>query len=110
MGHLGRKISVSKFKNVLGRIRTFKNWYKLVFPFNRIFTGVQKLRLRNGTWAYVRDVRSMDTNIVRDVLGENEYKLELLRLPPHSVVFDLGGNIGTFAMEVKRVFPTAKVT
>ena len=90
---------------------TFKNWYKLVFPFNRMFRGVQKLRLRNGNSAYVRDVRSMDTNIVWDILGKNEYSLDtLLHLPEHAVVFDLGANIGTFCIEIKRVCPTAQIT
>lgn len=109
MGQLARKVNVSRFENVLGRIRIFKNWYKITFPLNRVFKGVQKLRLRNGKSAWVRSVRSMDVNIVRDVLGGDEYDLESLRLPPDAVVVDLGGNIGTFAMEVRRVYPTAKV-
>lgn len=68
------------------------------------------MRLRNGKSAYVRSVRSMDVNIVSDVLGGNEYSLEQLQLPPHAVIVDLGGNIGTFAMEMQRMFPTAHIT
>ncbi|MCX6787408.1 MAG: FkbM family methyltransferase [Candidatus Kaiserbacteria bacterium] len=112
MGHLLRKKSVSKIENVWSRIALFKNWYKLVFPFNRMFTGIQKLTLRNGKSAFVRDVRSMDTNIVRDVLsGSGEYSLEKwVRLPPEAVVFDLGGNIGTFSIALHHLFPTVHIT
>jgi len=112
MGHLSRKKSVSKVQNVWSRISLFKNWYKLIFPFNRMFTGVQKLVLRNGKSAFVRDVRSMDTNIVRDVLsGFGEYSLDKwVHLPQDAVVFDLGGNIGTFSLEIHRLFPTARIT
>ncbi len=109
MGHLNRKVSVSKFENILGRIRIFKNWYKITFPFNRVFKGIQKLRLRNGKSALVRSVRSMDVNIVRDVLGGNEYELEQLHLPHDAEIVDLGGNIGTFAMEMHRMFPSARI-
>lgn len=112
MGHLSRKKSVSKAQNVWSRIALFKSWYKLIFPFNRLFTGVQKLVLRNGKSAYVRDVRSMDTNIVRDVLsGAGEYSLDTwIHLPEGAVVFDLGGNIGTFSLEIRRLCPTAHIT
>ncbi len=110
MGHLARKTSDSRVRNVLRRVRTFKNWYKIVLPFNRFFTGVQHLRLRNGSSAYVRDVRSIDVNILADVLGNREYPLERMHLPEDAVVFDLGGNIGTFALEVRRVCPKARIT
>jgi FkbM family methyltransferase len=110
MGHLDRiKKGEGKFSNVWGRIQVFKNWYKLVFPFNRVFTGVQKVKLRNGKSAYVRGVRSMDLNIVRDVLGSEEYQLDYITLPDNAVVIDLGGNIGTFSMEIHRQFPTAQL-
>lgn len=110
MGHLARKVNVSKFENVRHRIRTFTTWYKIVFPFNRLFKGIQQMRLRNGKSIYVRSVRSMDVNIATDVLGGNEYELEQLHLPPNATIIDLGGNIGTFAMEMHRLFPTAHTT
>jgi len=52
----------------------------------------------------------MDVNIASDVLGGNEYELDQLQLPPHAKIVDLGGNIGTFAMEMHRMFPTASIT
>jgi FkbM family methyltransferase len=52
----------------------------------------------------------MDVNILSDVLGGNEYALEQLQLPTHATIVDLGGNIGTFAMEMHRMFPTAHIT
>lgn len=109
MGHLKRKKSTSKFRNVINRILIFKNWYKVVFPLNRFFNGVQLLKLRNGKSAYVRSVRSMDFNIVRDVLGEDEYKLDYIKLPQNAVIIDLGANIGTFCIEMHSQFPTAQL-
>lgn len=100
---------VSKIENIRRRIATFKTWYKIIFPFNRWFKGIQQMRLRNGKSVYVRDVRSMDINIASDVLGNNEYELEQLRLPDNATVLDLGGNIGTFAMEMHRMFPSARI-
>jgi FkbM family methyltransferase len=100
---------VSKLENVRHRIATYKTWYKIVFPFNRWFKGIQHMRLRNGKSIYVRSVRSMDVNIASDVLGDNEYELEQLRLPDNATVVDLGGNIGTFAMEIHRMFPSARI-
>lgn len=110
MGHLTRIGSLSKFENVRRRVATYKTWYKIVFPFNRFFKGVQQMRLRNGKSIYVRNVRSMDVNIASDVLGGNEYELEQLHLSLNAEVVDLGGNIGTFAMEMHRMFPSAHIT
>lgn len=102
--------NLSKLQHVWNRIVIFKDWYKLVFPFNRIFSGTQKLHLRNGKSVYVRDVRSCDTNIVRDILWGNEYALQKMSLPQHSVVFDLGANIGTFCIEIRHILPSAQIT
>ncbi len=109
MGHLTRIGSLSKFENIRRRIATYKTWYKIVFPFNRFFKGVQQMRLRNGKSIYVRNVRSMDVNITSDVLGGNEYEMEQLHLPLNAEIVDLGGNIGTFAMEMHRMFPSARI-
>ncbi len=111
MGEVTRKgKNLSTLEHVQRRITVFKNWYKLVFPFNRFFRGVQKLRLRNGMSAYVRDVRSIDTNMLIDVLWKKEYELERISLPENPIIFDLGANIGTFSLEAKRVYPTAHIT
>ena len=102
--------NLSKVEHVWNRIVMFKDWYKLVFPLNMVFTGIQKLHLRNGTSAYVRDVRSCDTNIVRDILWDKEYAVEKMSLPQDPVIFDLGANIGTFCIEARHIFPAAQIT
>jgi FkbM family methyltransferase len=105
-----RKGSLSRFQNLKSRILIFKNWYKLVLPFNRVFTGVQKLKLRNGKSAYVREIRSVDTIIVRDILWDDEYAIDQMTLPENAVVYDIGANIGTFSVGIKYKFPTARIT
>lgn len=88
----------------------FKDWYKLIFPFNRLFTGIQKLALRNGMFVYVRDIHSIDMTTARHILWEDEYAIKKLSLPEHAVVFDIGANIGTFCIGIHHIFPTAHIT
>lgn len=105
-----KNMGVSRIQNVLNRIRMFKNWYKLIFPLNRLFTGVQKLKLRNGKSAYVRDIHSIDVTTVRHILRDDEYAIWKLSLPEHAVVFDIGANIGTFCIGIHHRFPSARIT
>lgn len=107
-----KRNSVSKFENIRQRILIFKTWYKIIFPFNRWFRGIQHMRLRNGKSIYVRSVHPscpMDVSITSDVLGSNEYELKQLQQRNIETVVDLGANIGTFSMEMHRMFPLAKI-
>ena len=107
-----KRNSVSKFENIRQRILIYKTWYKIVFPFNRWFNGIQQMRLRNGKSIYVRSVHPkcpMDVSITTDVLGHNEYELKQLQGRDIHTVVDLGANIGTFSMEMHRLFPSAKI-
>ena len=105
-----KKESLSTLQNVLSRVYMFKDWYKLMFPFNRMFTGVQKLTLQNRKSAYVRDIHSIDMATVQHILWDDEYALEKLSLPKRAVVFDLGANIGTFCIGIRHICPTAHIT
>lgn len=51
----------------------------------------------------------MDVSITSDVLGGNEYELQQLQQRSIKTVVDLGANIGTFSMEMHRMFPSAKI-
>lgn len=88
----------------------FTDWYKVVFPFNRLFTGRELLlHMRNDMTVYVRDSRSKDLSAVREVIGCNDYHLENISLREGTVVFDIGANIGTFSMMAKKSYPTATI-
>lgn len=88
----------------------FTDWYKVVFPFNILFTGRELLlHLRNGMIVYVRDSRSKDLSAIREVIGRNDYHLENISLREGAVVFDIGANIGTFSMMAKKSYPTATI-
>lgn len=107
-----KRNSVSKFENIRQRILIYKTWYKIIFPFNRWFKGIQHMRLRNGKSIYVRSVHPncpMDVSITSDVLGSNEYELKQLQQRNIHTVIDLGANIGTFSMEMHRMFPSAEI-
>lgn len=75
-----------------------------------MFTGIQKLTLRNGKSVFVRDIHSIDMTTVRHILWDDEYKLEKLSLPKNAVVFDIGANIGTFCIGIRHICPTAQIT
>lgn len=91
--------SQSKIANIAGRIATFKNWYKLVLPFNRLFVGEQRLLLRRGsTPLYVRSVFSTDPAIAIEMFGGGEYPLADIRLPKKPTIVDVGANIGVFCV------------
>lgn len=91
-------------------ILIFTDWYKVVFPFNKLFAGRQlPLHVRNGMTVYVRDSRSKDLSVIREVIGRNDYHLEHISLREGAVVFDIGANIGTFSMMAKKSYPTATI-
>lgn len=104
-----RKSSDSRLKNLYRRIAMFRDWYKLVFPINRLFRGRQKLTLRNGTSIYVRDIFSSDLSTALLTFSINEYHLERIPLPENPLFIDLGANIGLSSLDIKKRFPDAKV-
>jgi FkbM family methyltransferase len=57
----------------------------------------------------VRSVFSGDLTVVEGVLVLNEYRLNTLGLPENAVIYDLGANIGTFSLAVKKVCPQARI-
>lgn len=101
---------IHKLEHVKRRILVYKDWYKLTFPFNRFFRGVQQLHMRSGTNVYVRDVFTVDPYIAILIFWINEYHLEQITLPENPIVVDLGANIGMFSLDLKQRFPTAQIT
>jgi len=88
----------------------FTDWYKVVFPINKLFSGRELLmHLRNGMKIFIRDSRSKDLSAIREVVGHNDYHLEDIRLPDNPIIFDVGANIGTFSMMAKKSYPTAAI-
>lgn len=91
-------------------ILIFTDWYKVIFPLNKLYAGRQLLmHMRSGMKIYIRDSRSKDLSAIREVLGKNDYHLENVPLRDTAVIFDIGANIGTFSMLAKNAYPTAKI-
>jgi len=109
MASVPPKQNLSKWQHFLQRRRMFRNWYKVVFPFNRLFNHQTKLVLRNGYEVWVRSVFSGDLTTVEGVLHQDEYGEALKGLPPDAVIYDLGANIGTFSIAAKKACPHARI-
>ncbi len=109
MASVPPKQNLSKWQHFLQRRRMFRNWYKVVFPFNRLFNHQTKLVLRNGYEVWVRSVFSGDLTTVEGVLHQDEYGEALKGLPPDAVIYDLGANIGTFSIAAKKACPSARI-
>lgn len=101
---------VSKTKHILTRVSLFKDWYKLIFPFNRLISKSQTLHLRNGAVAEVGNIFSSDVSVLMEVFAENTYQLEKFNMPSRPVVFDVGANIGAFSLAVHLRWPQALIT
>ncbi len=105
-------MSQSRWENVLGRIRLYKDWYKVVLPLNRVLAGLgvrPTLHLRNGLRFKVR-IFSDDLPIIYEVIARDSYGLQALTLGERPVVVDIGGNIGVFSAAVHRLYPGAQIT
>ena len=101
---------VSKAQHIKTRITLFKDWYKLIFPFNRLISPHQRLHLRNGAVAEVGSIFSSDLSVLMEVFAENTYQLHKLNLSDDAIVFDIGGNIGAFSLAVRARWPRARIT
>jgi FkbM family methyltransferase len=109
MSEVNSKNSLSRWQHMANRYRLFRNWYKLTFPFNRLFNKPTILVTRNGSRVWVRSVFSWDPEVIEGVIVRREYRLDEMNLPENAVIYDLGANIGTFSIEAKRVCPAARI-
>lgn len=87
--HIKSKVSKWSF-----RIRTFHNWYTIVFPINRILSKERTLKARNGIRLFVHDISSSEIGMTREVWEKNDYAT----LPPTGNIIDIGANIGAFSL------------
>ena len=104
------QILISKLKHINQRMRVFKDWYKVVFPFNRFGKGTGRLmKLRNGASVYIRNIFGSDFHTTLAVAGRDDYGLKSMNLPKDATIIDVGGNIGTFTLTAKALFPESKI-
>ena len=94
-----------KLHNIARRIQLFRDWYKVVFPGNRLVSRQQTLQLRSGVVVTVGDIFSSDLSFLQEIFAQDAYHLKDLVLPEHPVVVDIGANIGSFSLAIKQYFP-----
>ena len=99
---------IDKIKHVFLRIKTYKNWYTLVWPMTRILPKARIIYTRTGCKIFVRDVRGDDYAVVHEMFVRDDYKIKSIQADK-PVVLDFGANIGVFSVAMARRFPGAKV-
>lgn len=102
----------SKIENVIGRVKTYKDWWKVVAPFNRFYNKRKEhvVTLRNGPQMHIRDVFGYDLPILYEIFGNDVYHLDGLHLPRNAAVLDVGAHIGSFSAKMHHLFPGAHIT
>jgi len=90
---------INALDKALTLTRTISNW-PLVALDKTGAVGTCRYRTRGGA-RFVCRSRSTDINEVVVVMSGREYPVEYLRLAPDAVVFDIGANIGSFAVLVE---------
>lgn len=98
-----------KIVSVYYRVRTFTDWYKLVFPFNRIYKNNTTVLLRGWGPVHIENIFGQDLNAFIDLITLDEYKIKNIRLPKYPTVVDIGANIGAFSILIKKNFPNAVI-
>lgn len=101
---------MNKLRNILERIHLCTDWYKLIFPFNRLFRTGARLHVRNGPAMWVRDIFSVDVEVLKEVFINDVYDRTNLALPSNAIVVDIGANIGSFSAAVHFQYPNAVVS
>jgi FkbM family methyltransferase len=90
-------------------VKTIKNWPTHVLDYlNLIPSGTVLYRLRNGVKIKTR-AKTLDSMALREVWIYDEYHPSGFELAKDSIVLDIGGHIGCFAIRAARLAPNGKV-
>ncbi len=101
----------SRIQNLLSRVRLYRDWWKVIFPVNRVYNKFSKhfVTLRTGERFQIRDIFSSDLSIISEVFGQDVYRLGTLQLPPTPVILDVGAHIGAFSVAAHSHFKNARI-
>lgn len=102
----------SRLQNLFERIRLYRDWWKVVPPFNRFYNKTREhfVTLRTGEMMQIRDIFGVDLAIIRELFGQDVYNLRELSLPKDAVVLDVGAHIGSFSAAIHSKFADARIT
>lgn len=101
---------MDKIRHILSRIKTYKNWYTLVYPMTRILKKDRILKVRGGGRIYVRSVFGPDFVVTHEMFSRDDYGLKNVSLNNASpIILDIGANIGTFAMFAINLYKHATI-
>ena len=100
----------STLNHVLSRIKTYKNWFTIVWPVTRIISPQRILRTRLGPKIKVRSVFGPDFVVTHEMFYRDDYNISSIQFDcSEPVVIDVGANIGTFSLLVNCRNPRAKI-
>ena len=99
-----------KLRHVITRVKTYSNWYTLIWPLTRLLPIKRIIRLRGGWKIMARSIFGEDFTVIHEMFYRDDYGLK--RVVPLQnnapVILDLGANIGAFTLLAAQCFPKAK--
>ena len=106
------KVHQTKIQNFAGRVASYRDWWKVVPPFNKFYNKKPEhfVTLRTGQVMHIRDIFGYDLPILYEIFTQDVYHLRKLMLPEQAVVFDVGAHIGSFSAAVHSRFADAHIT
>jgi FkbM family methyltransferase len=87
--------------------KTFVDFYKMLPVLNRVFDSKSLITWR-GQIFHIDSVFGDQPGIIASLLRD-PYGLRYTRLPPNSVIYDLGAHIDSFAVMARDCFPDATI-
>lgn len=103
---------IDKINHIFSRIKTYKNWYVLIWPMTRLLTKSRIIRVRNGCKIFARNIFGPDFVVIHEMFYRDDYCLRLLREKHGTndnkiVILDAGANIGAFSILAEKLFKNA---
>ncbi|HVY01969.1 MAG TPA: FkbM family methyltransferase [Candidatus Nanoarchaeia archaeon] len=98
----------NSIKTFLKIIKIYRNWPTVICDVLRLKRGNYICRMRNGLNFRVRS-KEKDVNIINEVFISRSYHNALKMLNKESVVIDIGGHIGSFAILAGKIAKQGKV-
>lgn len=100
-----------KLQHITTRLKTYSNWYTLIWPMTRLLPVRRIMRLRGGGQIIARSIFGEDFTVIHEMFYRDDYGLKHIAPLQNSapVILDLGANIGAFTLLAARCFPKAKI-
>jgi FkbM family methyltransferase len=99
-----------KIKNVILRIKIYRNWYVLVWPLTRLLPKSRVIKTRSGILVYVRDIFGSEFAVLQEIFSRDDYGFSRVTIEnKNPIILDIGANIGIFSIFAAHLYKNAKI-